>query len=450
MFSLAETFSFLDNPNINWKNVILGFTIGQAVFENYLAYRQYQVLKRKTPPVSLKAEVTQETFDKSQDYSRAKARFGFVTDIYNVLQLVATVKYDVLPKLWTVAGSLVQKASPILPSFLGGIITQSLFFVGVQEVISVVLSLPVSYYSNFVLEEKYGFNKLTLGLWISDKLKSFALSVVLGYPILGLALRIFDFTGDSFIAYIMILVLAVQLTFMTIYPLFIQPLFNKFTPLQEGELKTAIENFAAKEKFPLSKLYVIDGSKRSSHSNAYFTGLPWSKQIVLYDTLIDHSTTEETVAVIAHEIGHWKLSHLAKMLVFAQAQIFTSFSLFSAFIRNRSLYNSFGFTTVQPTYIGFLLFGHISTPINLGIQFLFNLLSRKHEYEADEYAKSRGFAEPLAKGLIKLLSENLSSMDADGLYSAYHHSHPILPERLNAIGYISKEKIADIKPFKND
>lgn len=433
---------------MDWKTIIVGFTVGQFIFENYLEYRQYQVLKRSSPPVTLKAEVPQETFEKSQDYSRAKARFSFFSGAYGLVQNLATVKYDFLPKIWSLSGFLMAKASFLLPKFMGGVITQSVFFLFTSQILSTIVSLPLSYYSNFVLEEKYGFNKLTVGLWISDKLKGIALGIVLGSPVVAAFLKIIDHFGDSFILYACGFIFVVQLVFMTIFPTLIQPLFNKFSPLEEGELKTAIEDLAAGQKFPLTKLFVIDGSKRSSHSNAYFTGLPWSKQIVLFDTLINHSTTDETVAVLAHEIGHWKLSHLPQMLALSQAHMFLCFSMFSAFINNQSLYNSFGFYDVKPIMIGFMLFNDIFQPVECAAQFGMNLLSRKNEYEADAYAKQFGYSDDLARALIKLLSENLSTMDADWLYSSYHHSHPILAERLAAIGYESKEKIGSFDEKK--
>lgn len=400
------------------------------------------MLKKATPPPSLKAEISQETFDKSQEYSRAKSKFGFITSTLLLAQNLAVIKYDLLPYFWNVAGSLMQKSASILPKFMSGTITQSLFFLNVISIVGDIVGLPTSYYYNFVLEEKFGFNKLTKKLFIIDTLKSAALRIVFVTPILAGFLKILDHFGESFIVYMCVFVLALQLIGMTIFPILIQPLFNKFTPLEDGELKTAIENLAAQQKFPLNKLYVIDGSKRSSHSNAYFTGLPWSKQIVLYDTLIEQSSVEETVAVVAHEIGHWKLSHLVQMLTYIQAHMFFVFSMFSAFINNHSLYSSFGFTTTQPAMIGFMLFNDIFEPVESVMKFAQNLLSRKNEYEADAFAKEQGYSDNLSVALIKMLSENLSTMDADWLYSSYHHSHPILSERLNALGYVSKKKIA--------
>lgn len=415
-----------------------------------MAFRQYQVLRRPNPPQSLQLEITDVTFKKSQDYSRSKLRFGVFADLYSLVQNLAILKFDVLPRVWAVAGSWVARSVPYLPKFMGGPITQSLVFLFSFQMISTLASLPISYYSNFVLEEKYGFNKLTPTLWLTDMIKGLSLGIVLGAPAIAAFLKIIDYFGDSFIGYAMAFMFGFQLLAMTIYPLFIQPLFNKFTPLPDGELKSAIEELAKQQKFPLSRLYVIDGSKRSSHSNAYFTGLPWSKQIVLYDTLIDHSTIPEVVAVLAHEIGHWKLNHLPRMMIFSQAHLFLVFSMFSAFVKNKSLYTSFGFSQVQPIIIGFILFNDIFTPVECVMHFGMNLLSRKHEFEADAHARTCGYLDDLARGLIKLLSENLSTMDADWLFSAFHYSHPILSERLGALEYVSKEKVgADIDPLKN-
>lgn len=181
-----------------------------------------------------------------------------------------------------------------------------------------MLNLPIGYYSTFVLEEKFGFNKQTLSLWIADFLKGQALMVVLGAPLLSGFLAIVQKTGNSFFYYLWLFAIGVQLFGMTIYPIVILPLFNKLSPLKEGPLKTSVEGLANRLNFPLKELYVIDGSKRSAHSNAYFFGLPWKKHIVIYDTLIEKSETEEVVAVLSHELGHWSLGHTTKLLGIAQ------------------------------------------------------------------------------------------------------------------------------------
>ncbi|KAJ9081521.1 zinc metalloprotease [Entomophthora muscae] len=234
---------------------------------------------------------------------------------------------------------------------------------------------------------------------------------------------------------------------ITIFPTFIQPLFNKFSPLEDGPLKDQIEALAKSVEFPLTKLYVIDGSKRSSHSNAYFFGLFKNKRIVLFDTLLDDSTQEEILAILGHELGHWKLNHVTSRLVVTQLHLITVFLVFQQFITNKSLYEAFGFVDgAMPVLIGFVLFQYLYAPIEAVVGFLLNVLSRKHEFEADAFAVQLGKAHPLATGLLKLQKKNLGDMNPDPLYSAYHFSHPPLTERLSAIPVtLTKEDVLATK-----
>lgn len=447
-FSNNQALSFLDNSAFDWKSIVTSLLVGKYAFETYINYRQYQVYKRTQPPASIKQEITRETFLKSQEYSRATKRFGFFSDAVELVKDLATIKFDLLPRLWGWTGSLcvsLSKASVIGRFFGPGIMCQSLVFFAVTTLISTLESLPFSYYKTFVLEEKFGFNKSTLKVWITDLIKLTFLLITLGTPVVYGFLKIIDYFGVSFVSYACAFVLVVQLVFMTIAPSLILPLFYKLTPLEDGELKTAIEALAAKNKFPLSQLFVMDGSTRSAHSNAFFVGLPWSKKIVLFDTLIEHNSTEETVAVLAHEIGHWRLNHLPQMLLVSQASVAVTFILFSAFLTNKSLFHSFGFSLVYPPFIAFTLFNYVSTPVNCLMQFANNLLVRKNEYQADAYAKEQGYTEELASSLIKLSTKNLSSLNTDWLYSAYNDNHPILADRLSALGYVSKEKVGNVK-----
>lgn len=204
------------------------------------------------------------------------------------------------------------------PDRFQGEISQTLLFIFGFNILSTILSLPISYYNTFVLEEKFGFNKQTLKLWVTDMLKGQMLGIVLGTPIISAVLKIVQKTGNSFFYYLWLFGVFVQIFAITIYPIAILPLFNKLSPLQPGEIKTGVENLAKKLKFPLSELHVIDGSKRSAHSNAYFYGLPWKKHIVIYDTLLEKSEPQEVVAVLSHELGHWSLSHTTKLFGIAQ------------------------------------------------------------------------------------------------------------------------------------
>jgi len=240
-----------------------------------------------------------------------------VSSIIGTLQEFAILYWDLLPKLWGFTGVLLAK---YFPARFSGEITHTLIFFFVFNIISTTLSLPLTYYQTFVLEEKFGFNKSTVKLWIQDLIKSQALMVVFGTPLISAFLKIIQKTGNWFFFYLWLFAIGVQVFAITIYPIVILPLFNKLTPLEEGDLKTGVEKLAARLKFPLHELYVIDGSKRSAHSNAYFYGLPWKKHIVIYDTLIEKSKDEpeEVVAVLAHELGHWKLNHTGKLFMISQ------------------------------------------------------------------------------------------------------------------------------------
>lgn len=424
-------------PGFNWKSLILGFTVGQYAFSTYLSYRQYRVLCKPEPPAEMKGVVDDATFKKTQAYGRAKAQFGFVTSFYSLIQNVSIIKFDLLPKVFDLSGNLLALAPKWVPKGMGA---QSIAMMFGLSFVSTLLDLPFSLYSTFVLEEKFGFNKQTLTLFFTDMIKSQVLGIVIGTPLMAVMLKIVDYFGDKFFFYLWLFAVIFQIAAIALYPTLIQPLFNKLTPLEDGDLKKSIESLAISVDFPLTKLYVIDGSKRSSHSNAYFTGMPWSKHIVIYDTLIEKSTVAEVTAVLAHEIGHWALSHVLKLLLVGQTHLLFVFTLFSAFIKNKSLYNSFGFYNQYPILVGFVLFNDILQPLDSILTFAMNLMSRTFEYQADSYAVKLNYADDLSKALIGLHVENLGTIDADWLYSSYHYSHPILPERLKALGFKSESK----------
>ncbi|GMM35143.1 zinc metalloprotease [Saccharomycopsis crataegensis] len=444
----------LDIPGFNYKKLILGFTFAQWAFETVLTFRQNKVLGKPNPPETLKFDIDAKTFKKSQTYSKAKAKFSIFTNAYSLLQNFLFIQYDVLPLVWQKAGTALKFVAPYLPKFLGltmmGEISQSMFFILFLQLISLATNFPIECYQHFVLEEKFGFNKLTFKLFLLDTIKMLLLSIAFGGPLIAGFLKIVLYFGDNFALYAWGMTFAFQLVLQTIFPTVIQPLFNKVEPLEKGELRTSIEELAKKNRFPLTQLFVIDGSKRSTHSNAYFMGLPWSKQIVLYDTLIKSATIEETTAVLAHEIGHWALSHNLKMMIISNMYIISVFSMFSLFIHNNSLFNSFGFYGYKPVLAGFWMFNYILSPFDCVFTFFNHIMSRKHEYEADNYAVKQGYSQELSRSLIKLQIENLSAMDADWLYSAYHYSHPILSERLKAIGYVAEKKVVQEKEEKNE
>ncbi|CRG87993.1 STE24 endopeptidase [Talaromyces islandicus] len=427
--------NFLDRPLFPWKAVLVGFSLGQYVLESFLSFRQYRVLQQTKPPKVLEGEVTQKVFDDSQTYGRAKAKFGFVSGLYGQLQNLAFIYYDFLPKIWSISGLALTQ---YFPSWFQGEIGQTLVFFFAFNLFTTVLSLPLSYYNTFVLEEKFGFNKQTLKIWITDMLKGQALGVALGGPLMAAFLKIIQKTGNEFFYYLWLFSIVVQVFAITIYPIVILPLFNKLSPLEAGPIKSGVEKLASNLNFPLHHIYSIDGSKRSAHSNAYFFGFPWKKHIVIYDTLIEKSEPEEVVAVMSHELGHWKLGHTTKLFGIAQFHMFYIFALFTAFVNNKSLFESFGFYNEMPIMIGFLLFSDALAPMDAVVKLLMNILSRKFEFEADAFASNLGYSKLLAQSLLKLQIQNLSTMDADWMYASYHYSHPILSERLGALGWKGK------------
>jgi len=253
--------------------------------------------------------------------------------------------------------------------------------------------------------------------------------IVIGIPILTAVLSIVEWGGEYFWFYLWIFLALVSLVMILIYP-FIAQLFNKFTPLEEGELREKIYELANRVQFPLTKLYVVDGSKRSSHSNAYFFGLFKNKRIVLYDTLINQVDQQGIVGIVGHELGHWSLNHIVKNLVITQIYVLSFLFLFGKALNTPELYKSFGFTT-QPKFIGLVLFSMLYEPIDHLFGVAMNFLSRKFEYEADAFAVKLGY--DLTDPLTKIHKENLGNLCPDPIYSAYHFSHPTLVERIRHI-----------------
>lgn len=317
--------SFLDRPLFPWKKLIIGFSVAQYLFEGFLSLRQYQVLNNTKPPKVLEQQVSHDVYTKSQAYGRAKAKFEFWNGLYGQIQNILFIQFDVLPKLWSWTGDLLVRFAP---ARFTGEISQSILFVLAFTFIHQILSMPSSVYHTFVLEEKFGFNKQTPKLFITDRIKSLGLTVVLTPPILAAFLKIIQVTGKQFFYFLWLFAAGLQVFMITVWPIFITPLFNKLTPLEPGMLKTSVEALAAKLKFPLTELYVIDGSKRSAHSNAYFFGMPWKKHIVIYDTLIEKSETQEVTAVLAHELGHWSLGHTTRLFGISQVRVRHALFLF--------------------------------------------------------------------------------------------------------------------------
>ncbi|KAI0804709.1 metalloendopeptidase [Irpex lacteus] len=441
--TVQRQLAFVATDPIDWKTYVQAFSWTVCLFESYLLLRQYPLYSKTAPPPALAAHFTDEVFQKSQTYGRDKAKFALFSGLYKQVIDSLLLHIGFYAWAWETAGSLIGK----LGYGSEYEITQSIAFVVVLVFISTIPSLPLSVYQTFVLEERHGFNKTTPTLFVTDLLKGWAVSFVIGAPFLAAFLYVFKWAGDRFVPWLMGFLLSFQIIMVIIYPTVIQPLFNKLSPLAEGELRNRIESLASKLKFPLKHLYEIDGSKRSSHSNAYFFGLPWSKHIVIFDTLIKESKPEEVEAVLAHELGHWYYMHPTKMLLASQLHIFSILALFPAFMHAPPFLRSFDFpkhvAAQPPTIIAFLLFQMILMPLEAVVGILMNAASRHYEYQADNFAcllqeqlkaeEMSDMGDRLGRALVQLHVKNLSTVWVDWLYSAYHHSHPTLTERLKAL-----------------
>ncbi|KAJ3257510.1 CAAX prenyl protease 1 [Chytriomyces hyalinus] len=408
-----------------YKEVVLGLSWTIFGFEQYLAYRQHVRLADPSlgVPALLRTEITDEEHIKSKAYGRDKSTFEFAANLFGQVITTATLVFDWMPLYWSWAASVLQHYG------MNGDreILQSIAFVIISSAIGTAVDIPFGMYKQFVIEERYGFNKMDIPLFMSDKFKTFILTSVIAAPVVAAMLQIIKWGGDNFFFYVWMFMLVFQITMILLYPTVIAPMFNKFTPLEEGKLKTMIGELAARVHFPLTKVFVIDGSKRSSHSNAYFTGLFKDKRIVLFDTLLQQMTNNEICAVLAHELGHWSSSHIFRTLMLSQIQLFSIFYTFSHFIKSVPMYRAFGFET-EPVMIGLVLFTYLNQPMDSIFSFVMHYVSRVHEFQADAYAKKLGYGEDLKSGLIKLNKKNLGNLIPDSWYSAYHYSHPPVVE----------------------
>lgn len=441
---------------------VLAFFWLMYFWESYLARRQRKIYEtQKTVPKELSSIIDGETFEKSRSYALDKSKFGFWSGLYSQIEGTIILKLGGYAFLWMISGDLIgwfgfDSSHEIL---------QSVVFASLGQMFGIVTDLPWSLYSTFVLEERHGFNKMTLGFYFKDLLKKTLVSQLLSLPVISLIIYVVKSGGEYFYVYAWVTVFVISLTLLHVYPEYIAPLFDRYETLPDGELKEKIEELAASLDYPLKKLYVVDGSKRSAHSNAYMYGFHKNKRIVLFDTLLeDYSpvgrgeekdekdtseseekinnkpqkkigcNTQEVVAVLGHELGHWRYSHMLKNLTIVQIKIFLSFFVFGKLMNYHSIFAAFGFIEYQPILIRLIVvFSFVFSPLNEVEEFLMHILSRRFEFQADEFAINLGKREHLKTALLKLHKDNLSFPVADWMYSARHFSHPPLLERLRAM-----------------
>ncbi|XP_073844407.1 CAAX prenyl protease 1 homolog [Musca autumnalis] len=429
---------------------IIFLCIFENLFEIYISLRQVKVYKTaKNVPTELKEHMSEETFNKARIYGLDKEQFGiFKSILLDVVVIPLELYFGIISLFWQTSLDLVAKFN----FDVNNEILVSCVFVVVIGLYGYVKELAFKVYGTFVLEEKHGFNKQTPGFFVWDQIKGLLVSNILTVLLSAAVVFIVQWGGEYFFIYLWAFAGIISLVLLTIYPIFIAPLFDKYTPLEEGELRTAIEKLAASLKFPLTKLYVVEGSKRSSHSNAYFYGLWNSKRIVLFDTLLLNKgkkdeaeikeedkgkgcTDEEVVAVLGHELGHWKLGHVTKNIVIMQVNLLLLFFVFNYCFKYAPFYEALGFAPgVRPILVGlFIVLTYVMAPYNAILGFALTMLSRRFEYQADEFAQKLGYAKLLQKALIKLNLDNLGFPVHDWLYSSWNHSHPTLLQRMNRL-----------------
>ncbi|KAM0793014.1 hypothetical protein ACM66B_000506 [Microbotryomycetes sp. NB124-2] len=493
----------LEDPTVPWQSLVLGIITAVTLFETYINVRQRPYLNTRLYPnlpqtlaPYLPASTAQDNYHKSQRYSSDRLAYSTTTNFLDLLESVVLLT-GVSAPVWTILGidlgqpatlggsrfAAGDKLSLKLYELLGmghegnwtllkgfwnlagksqfasaSPLRHSLLFVAIMSLVSAVLSIPKGLYSNFVLEERHGFNKMTIKTFFGDVVKGLLVSVAIELPFLAVILKLIERIGGSgilkLVAWLLAVIFAFQIVMIPTYPYLIAPLFNKFTPLAtDSPLYPKAKALADRLGFPLGRIWVIDGSKRSSHSNAYFYGLPFlTKHIVLYDTLLEKSSPEEIEAVLAHELGHWKHGHIVILLAVSLIQLSFSLLTFSLLLFNRSLLSAFGFSTTQfpnsqpgPIIVSLLLASLLFAPVSTVLHFIMNMISRALEYDADKFASKLGsdVATNLKGALVSLHEKNLALTLTDPIYSAYNNNHPTLIERLDAL-----DKVIDTQDTK--
>ncbi|HET6558815.1 MAG TPA: M48 family metallopeptidase [Prolixibacteraceae bacterium] len=405
--------------------IIIGVVVADFIFQRILAYLN-STRWSDTLPVEVKGIYDEEKYRHQQAYQKVNYRFSSISSTYSFV--IMLLMFLLAGFAWVNNIALSVSANSILTA---------LVFFGILMFASDILSTPFSVYDTFVIEEKFGFNKTTPKTFVLDKIKGWLIGAILGGGLLALIIFIYQLTGKNFWIYAWGVNTAFSIFMVLFYSSLIVPLFNKQTPLPDGELKRAIESFASKVGFKLDNIYVIDGSKRSTKANAYFTGLGPKKRIVLYDTLIQNFTINELVAVLAHEIGHYKKNHVVWSLLLGILQTGITLFIFSRFIGNPNLSNALG--VAEPSFhIGLIAFGILYSPISIITGLAMNIYSRKNEYEADAFAAHHFDGNELASALKKLSVRNLSNLRPHPLYVFFHYSHPTLLQRLKALGEVQR------------
>lgn len=375
------------------------------------------------PPAAVLAIMDAGTFRKAVEYTLVQNRFGMLSTIFDTAVLALVVFGGVLPVLF----ARIAAWAPGAPKW------DDALFILIAGALLSLPSLPFEWWSQFRIEQRFGFNKSTPGLWIADKLKGLALLLVIGFPLLWGLLSLVRWVGDSWWWWGFLLMFTFQLLMLVLYPKLILPLFNKLTPLPDGDLRSRLMALSERTGFRAQTIQVMDGSKRSGHSNAFFTGFGRFRRIVLFDTLIAQLSPEELEAVLAHEVGHYRRGHIPKMLAVSAALQFGGFALIAWLARSDWFNPAFGFPSGELAP-AFLLFGLLSGLLTFWFSPIGNYFSRKHEYEADAFARDAMTGPAAMVGALrKLAQKNLSNLTPHPWFSGFYYSHPTLVERERAL-----------------
>ncbi|MBT1703558.1 M48 family metallopeptidase [Chryseosolibacter indicus] len=408
----------MDSNTIRY--IIIAIATISYLFDQLLDYINLKA-QRTDIPADIADFYDKDRYLTSLKYHRELTQFSFITSAFSFILSIIILSLGGFGWL-----------DSLLRGYFDNEIILALAFFGILMFASDVFTIPFQLYGTFVIEEKYGFNKTTLKTFFMDKLKGYFLAALIGAPLVSLLIYLIQVIGPNFWIWFSI-VASIFILFMNMfYTSLILPLFNKLTPLPDSDLKRAIQDFASKVKFPLDNIFVIDGSKRSNKANAFFAGIGKKKKIVLYDTLIQKHSTEELVAVLAHEVGHFKKKHIVWGFVLSLIQVFFTMFILSLMVYNSNVSAALGAETLA-IHVNLIAFTILFTPISGITGLLMSIYSRKNEFEADAYAKETYGGDALSVALKRLSVDSLSNLYPHPLYVFFHYSHPPLLQRLEAL-----------------
>lgn len=390
------------------------------VIQLWLAGRHIRHVEknRSAVPDEFKGQIPLPAHQKAADYTIARTRFGRIESVIGTVLIL----------LWTLGGGLELLDQAWRQMQWSTIWTGIAFMLSIMLIMSII-EIPASFYRTFVIESRFGFNKTTISTFVADLFKGMLVTLLIGLPLLWVVLWIMQSAGDLWWLYVWAVWFGFSLLMMWAYPAFIAPLFNKFEPLENSDLKEGIEKLLVQCGFKSNGIFVMDGSRRSAHGNAYFSGIGNKKQIVFFDTLMKQLEADEIEAVLAHELGHFRMHHIRKRLISMGAISLASLAILGWLINQNWFYTGLGVSTPS-TYMALMLFMIMAPVIGFFMTPLMSVLSRKHEFEADAYASKQRNADLLIKALVKMYEENASTLTPDPVYSSFYDSHPPAPVRI--------------------